>query len=88
MVSISMGAGDTLDLYFNGTNIPSGSSASYVIRRDLKFVDEGALPFTGGEQSIPLTFDTTPQTGDVVNVIINVSGSQNELNYPAKLTIT
>jgi hypothetical protein len=88
MVSISMGAGDTLDLYFSGTNIPSGSSASYVIRRDLKFVDEGALPFTGGEQSIPLTFDTTPQTGDVVNVIINVSGSQNELNYPAKLTIT
>lgn len=88
MVSITMGAGDTLDLFFDDTNIPANSTASYVIRRDLKFVDEGALPFTGGDQSIPLTFDTTPQTGDVVNVIITVNGSQNELNYPAKLTIT
>ena len=87
MAAITMGASDSLDLTFTSTNIPSGSTASYVIRRNLSYVEEGPKAFTSGNETITLAFPTPPQTDDVVNVIISVSGSNNELNYPAKLTI-
>lgn len=87
MSAITMGVADSLDLRFSGSNIPSGSTSSYVIRRDLSYVEQGPQVFLNGDETITLSFTNPPQTDDVVNVIISISGSQNELNYPAKLTI-
>ena len=85
--SRSMGATDTLALRFVGSNVPIGSSVATVVRRDRSFTEVGSLPFTDGNETITLTLSGTPQTGDVVNVIITVNGTNNELNYPARITI-
>jgi len=80
-------AGDVLSIDFSGTNIPAGSAGWYVIRRERAYVSLGALPFVAGDETVTIPLTSTPQTGDIVSLLIEVDGSRNELNFPARLTV-
>ena len=80
-------AGDVLSIDFSGTNVPAGSAGWYVIRRERAFVSLGALPFVAGAETVTIPLTATPQTGDLVSLVIEAAGTRNELNFPAVLTV-
>lgn len=79
-------ASTTYDLFFQ-SNIPSGSSTIVTVQRDNKTVETLNVNFTGSGTAISIVPDTAPQTSDVWTVSVIVSGTNNFLTFPARITV-
>jgi len=88
MAALSVPAASTTwDFYVSGSNVPSGSNAMVTIQRDLKMVEQNNLPFLSGEQIISISPDTPLQNDDVWTVSLTISGTNNFLTFPARITL-
>ena len=89
MAALQVPSGSTSwDFYISGSNVPSGSNAMVTIQRDTKMVEQNNLPFSLGEQIITISPDSALQNNDVWTVSLTVSGTDNFLTFPARITLT